>query len=303
MFRIHGSHAAVGRLNRKPKDIDVICTPEYLEAFTNWIGSTYETAVVHAVPSTDRHTSVHFANGLIIDAELAYPGDSGHDLLLIEETLSPGATTVSLEALYALKMSHRYLKNSKSFCKTMTDIRALRKILGTSKIAKEYVDWFKKREEETYTYSHPKLNVKSKQFFSGDNVIYIYDHDSIHRAVAYEPNTPAYTKFQIDEVKVSRKLFDELSYNIRMYAVIEESMVLAIERSLVPYPGKKTPEQAYLMALEKVCTSITSGWFREFAWENYEIASEYAKFADYMFAKFQEALNRGEILQYKGDRN
>jgi hypothetical protein len=78
-------------------------------------------------------------------------------------------------------------------------------------------------------------------------------------------------------------------------------MVLAIERSLVPHPGKKTPEQAYLMALEKVCTSITSGWFREFAWENYEIASEYTKFADYMFAEFQEALARGEILPYKGD--
>ena len=80
-------------------------------------------------------------------------------------------------------------------------------------------------------------------------------------------------------------------------------MVLTIERSLVPYPGKKTPEQAYLMALEKVCTSITSGWFREFVWENYEIASEFANFADYMCAKFQEALNRREILQYKGDRN
>ena len=24
-----------------------------------------------------------------------------------------------------------------------------------------------------------------------------------------------------------------------------------------------------MMALEKVCTSITSGWFREYAWENY----------------------------------
>ena len=24
------------------------------------------------------------------------------------------------------------------------------------------------------------------------------------------------------------------------------------------------------MALMKVCTSITSGWFREYAWENYD---------------------------------
>jgi hypothetical protein len=23
-------------------------------------------------------------------------------------------------------------------------------------------------------------------------------------------------------------------------------------------------------ALDKVCTSITSGWFREFAWQNYD---------------------------------
>lgn len=33
-----------------------------------------------------------------------------------------------------------------------------------------------------------------------------------------------------------------------------------------------------MMALEKVCTSITSGWFREYAYENYyEVVAMYHK--------------------------
>jgi hypothetical protein len=74
------------------------------------------------------------------------------------------------------------------------------------------------------------------------------------------------------EVQCSRRLFEAVRPEIRLAAVYEESCVLAIERSLVPHPGVLTPEKAFLKALEKISTSVTSGWFREFAWENYDDA-------------------------------
>jgi hypothetical protein len=55
---------------------------------------------------------------------------------------------------------------------------------------------------------------------------------------------------------------------------MEETYVLALERSLIPFPGKMQPRDAFKLALQKVCTSITSGWFREYAWNNYRKALE-----------------------------
>ena len=47
-------------------------------------------------------------------------------------------------------------------------------------------------------------------------------------------------------------------------------MVLALERHQIPNDFRPHPKKSFDMALMKVCTSITSGWFREWAWENYD---------------------------------
>src|SRR5690606_29078459 len=110
----------------------------------------------------------------------------------------------SLDQLYTLKMSHRYLKNSPHFRKTRDDIMMLRG-LGC-KIFDQ--DWFKQRESETYTYKHPKLNVMKKDFFNGDGVRYVYDHDDIHMAVAHYRESgattpiPAYKLYMKDGAQV-----------------------------------------------------------------------------------------------------
>ncbi|WP_457832940.1 DUF7275 domain-containing protein, partial [Staphylococcus aureus] len=41
------------------------------------------------------------------------------------------------------------------------------------------------------------------------------------------------------------------------------------ERHQIPNNFNPDPTGSFMYALEKVCTSITSGWFREYAWENY----------------------------------
>ena len=72
--------------------------------------------------------------------------------------------------------------------------------------------------------------------------------------------------------------------------------VLALERSLVPLPGVLTPKQAFDKALEKVCTSITSGWFRKFCYDNYD--SIQAIYNEDFVQKFQTALEQGRIRPY-----
>jgi hypothetical protein len=72
-----------------------------------------------------------------------------------------------------------------------------------------------------------------------------------------------------EEVKASKQKFNSGPEKMRLNGVLEEAYVLALERSIIPHPGALTPKQAFDKALMKVCTSITSGWFREYAWENY----------------------------------
>ena len=170
---------------------------------------------------------------------------------------------------YTLKMSHRYLKNSPHFLKTMHDIHILRSY--QCEIPDVLKEWFKERERETYFYKHPKLNQKKDDFFNPDDgVIYKYDHDSIHQAVALF-DRPAYTYYKDDQAEVwcSSEKFFNLQEEIRLAGVYEESAVLALERCLIPFDFNPSPTQAFKKALEKVCTSITSGWFRKYAWENY----------------------------------
>lgn len=121
-----------------------------------------------------------------------------------------------------------------------------------------------------------------------------YDHDSIHEAVKLG-DVPAYMLFKKDgaDVQCDRKKFDALPHDVKISSVIEEATVLAIERSLVPYPGVLTEQRAWLFATSKVMSSITSGWWREFAYENaLDVLKRYP--AGY-WARFNQAIDAGIV--------
>lgn len=166
----------------------------------------------------------------------------------------------------AIKMSHRFKKNNPFFRKTMQHIQFLR--YKDVRLTSYLEDIVKLRQKETLSYAHPNLNVSKDAFFKDD--IYTLDHDSIHEAVALA-NRPAYTFYMKDgsEVLTSKEKFFALPEEIRLAGVYEEACVLALERSQVPNDFTIPARQSFMIALEKVCTSITSGWFREYAWENY----------------------------------
>lgn len=242
----------------------------------------------------------------ITEIELAWPDSRAERFLGFAERypeefehIGYGVLLPSLDVLYMLKMSHRYLKDSPHFLKTMKDIRTMR-TLGAH-IHEAWMPYYEQRQKDTYTYNLPKLNVSKDAFFDAEatGVVYTYDHDSIHEAMKTY-GKPAYQYFKPNESEVltSKSMFDKLALSTQMAAVIEESYVLAIERSLVPFPNGKTPKEAFDMALMKVCTSITSGWFREFAWEKYHLAQ--AMYKDDYFDKFEAGLRAGIVKPFNG---
>jgi len=178
--------------------------------------------------------------------------------------------TAPLDVLYAIKMSHRYLRNSPHFIKTHRDIMLMRK-MGANMDDPVLYEIFKLREKETYNYKHPVLDQAKASFFSGDGVDYTYDHDTIHEAIKIG-DKPAYMNYIVEgaDVMTSKDKFFAQSEEIKLLGVYEETCVLALERSQIPNNFELDPRSSFVTALIKVCTSITSGWFREYAWENFD---------------------------------
>lgn len=198
-----------------------------------------------------------------------------------------------------MKLSHRYKKDSVHFQKTRRDIIALRKLdypeFKYFVKSPEFETALAFREKLTYTNQLPKLNVDKEKFFT-DSVAYKYDHDTIHEAVKHL-DKPAYQYYMQDDAQVmcSKDKFFDAPEIVRLYGVLEESYVLALERAVIPFGT--SPERAFDIALEKVCTSITGGWFREYAWENYDRV--HSMFHNSYVQKFTNALNAGMIKPFK----
>jgi hypothetical protein len=75
---------------------------------------------------------------------------------------------------------------------------------------------------------------------------------------------------------------------------------LAVERSLIHNDNPHEIEHnVWKYSLQKVCTSITSGWFREFAWENYELCCKlyYSRVSGF-YKRFEAGLTAGNILPH-----
>ena len=243
------------------KDIDAIITPEELEVFQQ--DDSYELVMDKGYKKVFEKDGVHY------EFEVAYEG-TNQAFLLDQLGINGDVVEIAdLELLYAFKMSHRFLKNSPHFLKTMCDIHTIRSE-GVNEISPKYQEWYGWRVKDTYNYSHPSLNKTKDEFFDtsvfDNGFVYTYDHDSLHQAVKLFER-PAYTYFMNGEVNTSKEEFDDLPTNIQLASVYEESCVLALERAVIPY--NTDPDKAFYIALQKVCTSIASGWWREFAWENY----------------------------------
>lgn len=257
---------------RKPNDLDIVGTYEEIEDFAKLIRRSEKLLAKYPMDS-GKKVFIQ-TEKRIIEAEVAWEGSNAawlQDLISKdgEETELEGVKVMvaPFSLLYTLKMSHRYLKDSPHFLKTMQDIQLMRTYGLT--IPEGYEDFYKERQKIQYNYKLPKLNQNKDNFFSGDGIVYEYDHDTIHEVLKFMEQ-PAYTYYADGEVWSSKEKFAQCSEEVKLYGVLEESLVLACERSQLAFDPPPEARWSFEYALFKVCTSITSGFFREYAWENYD---------------------------------
>ena len=283
------------------KDIDLIMTYEDYQIYRDSFKHSNEKLISHYPISNGKKFVIKTSEN-IYEIEIAWPNSTAEEFmkLVLKEGKSEYTDFMipSLNALYALKMSHRFLRNSPHFIKTMNHIHLMREY--GADILEYYREWYKKREKETYDYGHPDLTVKKQDFFQ-EETFYKYDHDTVHEAIKLS-EIPAYKRILESgyDVKCSKVKFDALSYEHKMLCVVEESYTLALERMMIPNDFTPTPRLAFDIALMKVCTSITSGWFRTYAWEHYYDASR--MYSDSYVDKFKSALDAGKVRPFSHDR-
>ena len=135
-------------------------------------------------------------------------------------------------------------------------------------------DYLYRRTKATmqmFPQGHPKLNQTVEKFFD-DAVVKKYSHDDLHKMYAHF-NEPLYTKLQ-DDPKLAwcvKSKWDKLTHDEKIKCVQEEAYVIATERFLVPNNWNYPERLAYFHALKKICTTLCSGWFRDFAIDNHQL--------------------------------
>jgi len=286
------------------RDIDFICTKddfkklyydnkEYVKGLAFKQDSGY-------IKTNDRIIDCQFAgtetpmqrsNQAILDLEKYKVEDGVH--------FADNLVSVCSIPMYALlKHSHKY-KGGKHFLKTMKDIEVLNKFEKHEEFKyfiELHKDVFMQREAATYTKGY-SLN-KSKDEFFTDNFDYKYEHDSLHEAVKHL-DVPAYKLYNKgnSEVQCDRNAFFDTSEGVRLCGVLEEVYVLALERAIIPFGVINIDrEKAFETALEKVCTTITKGWFREFAYNNYNTIKR--MYNPNYVERFVEAKAKGIVKPY-----
>jgi hypothetical protein len=111
--------------------------------------------------------------------------------------------------------------------------------------------------------------MQTKENFFDDAVRKVYDHDWLHSVVAYHEK-PLYTRLLRQEglVWCEKDKWDTFTALEKAQCVSEETMVIAVERFLL-HSNWRMPKMAYYKALRKVCTTLCSGWFRDYAIDHF----------------------------------
>ena len=122
---------------------------------------------------------------------------------------------------------------------------------------------------KAFPQANPKLNVSKDEFFD-DYVVKKYDHDLLHEIVSHYPK-PIYMMMQSNDGKVwcDRNKWNQFSHTQKQQCIAEEAYVIAAERFLIPRNWVGSKKISFNWAMNKICTTLTSGWFRDYAIDYY----------------------------------
>ena len=282
LLNLESTEENVERYNKS--DYDVIMS---WDEFVDW-SNEYTKNMFSLVPTKEnKYKAVIFSEDInqrkVYEIEIAFEGTSAKWLLDNKSFVCDGLTvgfmgewmsTMNLPYLMFTKRSH--LIYPVHFEKNIEDYHLIKSMLGKDFKADERMhEYLALRSQEAknrYKQRTPKLNVTTEDFFSSKlNVPHYFVHDDIHEVMAHN-DEPVYKKMQPDPTMAwcALDMFFALPYEMQVQAVQEEAYVIALERYIVPQYGENHTNhfEMYKNALKRICTTLCSGWFREFAIEN-----------------------------------
>ena len=261
---------------RNPKDLDMIATEE---EFQKWLSLND----VSDVKKHKIHYSMRMKDKRYAEVEIAIPGNSAYKYMEIMNSIGvinniPKATD---DIMFSIKKSHIHFPFK--FNKHINDYSILyNRVDGIDKYPDITKLRFKETEDRLGKLKTPTLK-KSKDFFEQSQSFFksFFVHDDIHDIIAHL-DKPMYEYMQPDpnSALCSKKMWNELSTLHKRWCVMEEAYVIALERIIIPmiFGGGKfsTNKDAFEYALMRISTTLCSGWFRQYAVDNYqEIMSMY----------------------------
>jgi hypothetical protein len=263
---------------RTANDLDMIGS---LTQIHDW-ATRNQKYIEYMIPTSPWKFKCLLKCGRRVELEIAEVNPSSQMLWDMRDTFTPMHITLCIddgvpvdttghvppiEYLYLMKRSHVYWQVH--WQKTISDLTYMKPYCGN--FLREHVDFFNARLAENEAKFgkrfEARLNQSNAQFFAKSEraLKRVYEHDDLHDIVKYH-DTPMYQVLKNDPSKawIDKQLFERQSHENKLRTVREEAMVIALERYVIP--GKETdPLKAYGRALMRICTNLTSGWFREFA--------------------------------------
>lgn len=291
----------LARFNKS--DIDVVMSLDDFSAFI----SKNQPFITKMIPTSSTKYSLRLSDKQIqyYEIEIAFKGSSQW-LLDNQTSISAGIFSdnfgndfhfVNSEVLYLTKKSHIHYPIH--YDKSIADYSLLKTVIDVEKV-KTYQLYYELRLQETKERINkrlPTLNRTNEDFFDrSKNVVgYVFEHDDIHEAIKHYER-PVYEMMKKDFSKAwcEKDMFHNLPHEYKVRCVQEEAYVIALERYIILRKGHyKDSQLAYKAALQRICTTLCSGFFRDFAVENYfEILNAYS---DNYVSKFKEKLFSGLV--------
>ena len=206
--------------------------------------------------------------------EIHSPGmlNNSDAFMFATDTMWNGIPVCSLSGLTLLKRSHMHLLWK--WDRNMFLFSQMPWPVTRDTMSLEEHQFLKLRKKLTRPEVKSPSLMKSNDDFFDDNVNKHFVHDDIHEFVAYG-DRPLYTRMKKDFAlaKCEKDMWNEFTFEDKCRCVLEESYVIGLERWMVPMALNDQPVMparfAVRKALKKVCTTLCSGWFRDFAIDYY----------------------------------
>ena len=287
--------------DRESNDLDIICYRNQIPILQSIFNAK---EVIDK--SEEKEVIILKTNDYNIECLLADNVTSLTLYLEYNKAVNDSLKLANLETLYSIKKAHIHFPIK--FEKHIKDYHLMRNTVKIDILSVYTSLHFKETEKRLGKLKTPNMNQSVNTFFKQSNkyVDYIFVHDDVHIIMKHK-ELPMYNYIQIDSSKAEcdEKLFNLLSEKEKIWTVLEEVYVIALERKIIPFifSGNTTKyytsEEAFKWALMRVCTTLCDGWFREYATDNYfEILESHNR--DYVEVFFK-AFENGEIKKNKKD--